>query len=197
MKTMKTLALVAIAGFAFNANADVLTFDFDIADFGDVPEDVINFDFDFEAMAGGQIASIESVSIELSHSWADDIRFSMTAADGAFFEMLSGEGGNSDLGDGSNTLDALGTYSFVEAGGLGNFDDFQDGPPIASGTYDAISWGAPGPYAAGSWNLFLRDRFSGDDGAVGSISINYTLVPAPGAMALMGLGGLVATRRRR
>lgn len=31
----------------------------------------------------------------------------------------------------------------------------------------------------------------------GTLTIQYTIVPAPGAMALLGLGGLVATRRRR
>jgi len=33
--------------------------------------------------------------------------------------------------------------------------------------------------------------------AIGEIEVNGTLVPAPGAMALLGLGGLAATRRRR
>ncbi len=196
MKAMKTLALVAVAGFAFGASADVATFDFNIENWGASPVDVINTDFDFEALAGGQIGSINSVSIQLSHSFADDIRFSMTASDGTFFEFLGGEGGSSDLGDGGSDLVGMSTYTFVAAAGNGGFDDFVNGPPIAGGEFDAISWGV-GPFGAGSWNLFLRDRFSGDDGAVGSISIDYNLVPAPGSMALLGLGGIVAGRRRR
>lgn len=193
---MKTFALTALAGIAFGANADVLTFDFNISDFGDTPGDVINFNFDFEAMAGGAIGSISSVSIELSHSWAEDILFSMTASNGSVFELLNGDGDGRDLGDGEETLNGLSTYTFVQAAGYGGFDDAPAGDFIVGGTYDAHQWGE-GPWAPGSWNLSMRDRFGGDDGAVGSISIDYSLTPAPGAIALFGLGGLVATRRRR
>ncbi|TVQ81156.1 MAG: PEP-CTERM sorting domain-containing protein [Phycisphaeraceae bacterium] len=34
-------------------------------------------------------------------------------------------------------------------------------------------------------------------GATGNITLIYNYIPAPGTMALMGLAGLAATRRRR
>lgn len=56
--------------------------------------------------------------------------------------------------------------------------------------------------AAGSDSFLLRFQLSA--GAVDGIAnglyvddVSLTLVPAPGALALMGLGGLAATRRRR
>lgn len=45
-----------------------------------------------------------------------------------------------------------------------------------------------------------RSDFSSDDWANGSVAgafLSYTIVPAPSAVALVGLGGLVAGRRRR
>ena len=45
-----------------------------------------------------------------------------------------------------------------------------------------------------------RDDYATDDWANQSVAgefLSYTIVPAPGSVALMGLGGLVATRRRR
>ncbi len=51
-------------------------------------------------------------------------------------------------------------------------------------------------------SVFIRLTLDGATGASGNnrldnIQFNASLVPAPGALALLGLGGLVATRRRR
>jgi hypothetical protein len=48
---------------------------------------------------------------------------------------------------------------------------------------------------SGAGNLLLL--FNTFAGADVKILYTYEIIPAPGALALMGLGGLVATRRRR
>lgn len=48
-----------------------------------------------------------------------------------------------------------------------------------------------------SANPTLRFTLQNPNGYIDLDSISATLVPAPGAAALLGLGGLVATRRRR
>lgn len=51
-------------------------------------------------------------------------------------------------------------------------------------------------------NVAVRITLNGSTSAVGNnrfdnVQFNATVIPAPGALALLGLGGLVATRRRR
>lgn len=48
-----------------------------------------------------------------------------------------------------------------------------------------------------SWFSSNSDNFGGIKGAVQVADATLTIVPAPGAMALLGMGGLVALRRRR
>ncbi|MBL8990431.1 MAG: hypothetical protein JNJ48_02490 [Phycisphaerae bacterium] len=50
-------------------------------------------------------------------------------------------------------------------------------------------------YGTGTWTVFITDRAGGDTGDI--ISASVTLIPTPGAAALLGLGGLAAARRRR
>lgn len=52
-----------------------------------------------------------------------------------------------------------------------------------------------GADGTGTWTISVFDREAGDLGSL--LGGAVTLVPAPGAAALLGLGGLVATRRRR
>ena len=54
-------------------------------------------------------------------------------------------------------------------------------------------------YDYGNWNIKLQvfDATTGYTSLVGEQAINVLAVPAPGAAALIGLAGLVATRRRR
>lgn len=69
----------------------------------------------------------------------------------------------------------------------------------------AVDDGTNGPVANAQWFLTENVAAVGDAGVedvTGTLfnfafGINGTVVPAPGAFALLGLGGLVATRRRR
>lgn len=188
---MKKIALLAVVAAAGTASADSVNFDFNLENWGGIAETVIDFDFGL-----GAVQSIDSVVITLAHSWASDIDFSLTSSAGTVFDLTSDNGAGVDLGDGGSLLAGVGTYTFVMANGFGNWGQFGFNLPAPSGTYDAETWQA-GPFTAGTWNILLVDDAGGDDGAVGSVTINYTAVPAPASVALLGLGGLVATRRRR
>ncbi len=53
------------------------------------------------------------------------------------------------------------------------------------------------PFGPGDFEAGFQWRFILGPGQAASASMTYTVVPAPGAMALLGLAGVVAGRRRR
>lgn len=198
------LSVVLLQG---TVNADSYVFNANMENWGTSSGNVFVHTF-----ALPDVATIDSVSIELSHSWASDIEFGLysptddqsTAADlddvpaKASYNLTSDLGGSNDFGNGGSLLSDVATYVFWDP--VNGFGDVSTGGnPIAPGNYDAISWG-PGGDAAGMWALVLTDDAGGDDGAVGTVIVNYTpsAIPEPtGALLLVGLGGLTLFRRRR
>ena len=101
--------------------------DYDIEDFGNSPESAINATLpsgggQTGAFQLGQVARIDSVSIELSHSRRADLIFQLDAPAGASsgaasFSFIAGAGNaaGSDLGDGGSDLLGLATYTFTES----------------------------------------------------------------------------------
>ena len=75
---------------------------------------------------------------------------------------------------------------------------FQD-----HGTFGTISGQASGMLGAGAYTLHAMSMSSasggasGGEGADASFSIGFSVVPAPGAGALLGLAGVIGVRRRR
>ena len=49
----------------------------------------------------------------------------------------------------------------------------------------------------GTWRLWVSDNAAGDQGTLLNFSLHFVNIPAPGALALLGLAGLVGTRQRR
>ncbi len=179
-KYRKACLLVGIIVLSSQAVvADSVSFDFDIEGFGNSAGTVFDQGFFL-----GEVISIDSVSIELTHSFAADIDFTMQAPDGQTFNFTSDLGGDRDLGNGDSDLAGTALYSFVEFAD----DDLGQaaGNPIPSGTYKALEWGV-GAWSPGNWQITLVDDGGGDDGAVGSVVVNFTTpaIPEPTSGVLL------------
>lgn len=184
-------ASIAAASIAAIASADMVTVDYNVdsVNSGVVVEDTISLP---------SIASIDSVAIDIAQTWGGDLEMTLTSPTGDVFtfmfdEVDSSGSGNFDMGlvPGDGSLANVDAYTFVETGGLTEYaEDFAPG-----GTYNANAW-ASGGWDAGDWTLLINDDAGGDDTSIGSVTITYT-IPAPGAIALLGLAGIAGGRRRR
>ena len=141
--------------------------------------------FDFPDNPSGVVESIKSISIDISHTWAGDLDFTITTPGGGVFNLADNEGGSADLD---------GVYTFVQSGGSDSA-----WPSAGGGPYNANSW-VDGPFEKNGWSYLIDDPVGGDGGTVRSITIefNKSAIPEPGsALALLGLGVVAAIRRRR
>jgi len=156
------------------------------------------------------LASINSVSITMTHTWVGDLI--LTLSNGSttvnLFRRVGQTSTMTGVGDSSN-LD--GTYVFAASGG-----DFV-AAAAAAATSSAVV--APGNYfssdtntannssvangffagaqAATNWTLFSNDNAAGDTGTIETWSIDGSPVPEPTTMAALGLGLAAVARRRR
>lgn len=149
----------------------------------------------------GDVESIDYVSIELSHTRADNIDFTLeNVAFGSSFIFSTDNGAFSNLS---------GVYTFVSVldpvnGGNGRWDgSVGDAGFIPDGFYDAETWlSRSGGWSAplSDWRLVLDDDRDGDGGTVGKVTIGYTsAIPEPASVAILGLAccGLLIRRRRQ
>ena len=192
-----SLAMAAAVLMTTSANADTFTIDANV----DTLDNTTIFTDSFDL---GNVESINSISVDLAHTWGGDIVATLTNdANGTTYELLNGDldaGGsnNFDLGIVAEdpSLANVATYTFVDIGqGLADLDDSSGVVP--GGTYDANIWGGGG---SGLWTLFIDDTVGGDPTSVGSITIDFNTVAIPeptSALVVLGLAGIAGIRRRR
>lgn len=169
MKT-QMIAAVAVAGFAGLATAGG-SHTFDLSGLGVDGGYSTNF-FTFAHDFGGA-GTVTGISWDISYtpaspSWASELVISVDA-DGGFADFSMADYGAPDTSTpfASAASEALSIASSDGMVFLTLWDSFQDGAVFPDLVFDSGS------------------------------SVTITFVPAPGAMAVLGLGGLVAGRRRR
>lgn len=177
----KALAILAVSGLAVAASADVLVIDVGgwTADGGYGSGLSTNATYNLGVGTTIDDASFDITWTAPSPSWMSELVLSLNdsiAFVGGFYDTLPG------AQDGS--MDFPGTSS-------------------AAANFAASAGGfAGGPFTLTTGQLYVEiyDLFNdaGIDQRIdsGTITITYTPVPAPGAMALLGVAGLVARRRR-
>lgn len=201
-----TLALVAAAGLASMASADVYQNLASIAIPGagatngpaDPYPSVINI-----AGYSGPVTDVRVSLFLVGHTFPDDLDILLVGPSGQTVMLMSDAGGADDIDDvdlifqdgAAAVPDSLVILSGIFA-------------PTNYGTTDSLPAPAPaGPYGSsllsafnvsvnGAWSLYVSDDAAADVGQIAG-GWQIEVVPAPSAIALMGLGGLVATRRRR
>lgn len=173
---MKLVGLIAGMAIAASAQAGIVSYTFDIS--GLASEGSFGDNFPTLTHNFGSAGTVIDVSFEVnatmtSPSWSSELQIAIDTTDDASFDGdidMSAWGGvdNSAPFAGFGTLAA----SSVSSDGLvflTLYESFNDGVPNP----DAV-------YGNGS-----------------TVTVRYQLVPAPGAAALLGLGGFAAFRRRR
>lgn len=141
-------------------------------------------------LVAGAPSSITTVTVSiigLSHTFLFDLNAFLTAPNGDVITLFN------DVATGG---DPNGTYTFSDSAaapvGTG---DLSGGTFLAQGGSMNALFG--GDNAAGIWTLNVNDEIGGDTGSVQGWELRITGVPTPGALALLGMGGLLVSRRRR
>lgn len=162
--------------------------------------------------AGQQVGTL-SLNLNVDHTWVGDliVQLTYTPTVGApvTFDIFNRVGRvTSGFGDSSN-LSVANALVFNDSGGdlWAAAAAVGDAVNIAAGVYRTssansatatnLSAAFAGMDGTGTWSLLVIDTEAADVGRIASASIDVTYVPAPGAAAVLGLGGLMARRRRR
>jgi MYXO-CTERM domain-containing protein len=145
----------------------------------------------------GEIKGIKEVLLSgLVHTWAGDLLITLTH--GATTVTLVDRPGFPALGFGESE-NYNGNYSFQD--GFAPIPDEFPNDPLASGIYGPHAGESLSSFVgldkAGAWILTITDNAAADTGSLGSWTLVLNNVPAPGALALLGVAGLAARRRRR
>jgi MYXO-CTERM domain-containing protein len=154
--------------------------------------------FDLFVPDHGAITDFQSVNLDVLHTWVGDLEITLTHADSATTVTLVDRPGvpESAFGNGD---DLNGLYSFQD--GFAPLPDASGAGIIAEGVYGLEPGNSLDSFLGldmhGTWTLEITDNALGDTGELFGWEIIMSSVPAPGALALLGLAGIVTARRRR
>jgi MYXO-CTERM domain-containing protein len=175
----------------------------------------------------GDTVSNVTLGLIVSHTWQGDVVINLRSAAGSVLNLINrpGNSANGTFGwstdnFGNPTTQTLMTFTdsasmayalpvvsgvnninnpvgtWLPAAGTGNAFQASGGVLLTLGTLANFA-AFNGQNAVGTWQLEVFDGAGGDLGNVRQVVLSVTTVPTPGAMALLGLGGLIAARRRR
>ncbi len=185
------IAIAAVAGLATIASAQnvgtvTLTSSATTVNSGDV--------FTIGVVLSDNISGNSVFSFDLSIGGAGDYNAAAPTGDAGVFGFAGGSDGSTVTGLGGASdilgptldpsLDGVTVMTFQVTAGAAGTIDFT---AAAGAVNAAMSFGIEGGI------VILPGAYDSID--LGSVSVN--VVPAPSGMALLGLGGLVAARRRR
>lgn len=180
---MKYTALFTIAAVAGFAHAGIVS-ESESNDTIGTANDLGMFDF-----PGGSIA-VDAVLVEGDVDW-----FSFTLSDTASLSFFAAFGSSGD-GVMQIVTDLGDVIAFDDDSGIGLMPAIQI-DSLAAGTY-FIGFSGFGDVDSGSVDSDELADGVGHSEAFGyKLSVGFTIVPAPGAMALLGMGGVMMVRRRR
>ena len=148
------------------------------------------------AAATGIAGSASAVIVNFTHEldrWAGEHAWQVYSSNGATVASMANVGG-------SLVYAGASSISFVSNSASSIFGTITGNLDLAAGTYnvqmqdtygDGWAWGSfTGSLAIGSGSASMPS-------GVSTASFNFSVVPAPGALALLGLAGLAGTRRRK
>jgi hypothetical protein len=158
----------------------------------------------------GTIGNFNSAALNtLVHTFLGDLTATLTAPDGTvvtLFDRIGKTSPDFGFGDSSNFL---GSYTF-KSSGASLWAAAQNVPGssiVPGGIYAAAAplTGAPvdlqaalgGHSAQGVWKLTIADYGVGESGSLSSWALDFSVVPSPGAIALVILAVPAAHGRRR
>lgn len=139
------------------------------------------------SVSGGPVSipGIEVTIFALTHTWFSDLTCYLTAPNGDVINLFV----RPPTGNNPN-----GTYIFSDSASAPvSAADLSGGTFLPVGGTFAGTFG--GDDSNGIWRLNIDDLAAADVGSIQGWQLN--IIPAPGAAAVMGLGGLIIGRRRR
>ena len=136
-----------------------------------IPDDASQNCYDITVSGVGTINStygLETVCIDISHTWAGDLDIYLVAPDGTTIELTTDNGGSSN--NYTNTCFEAGAATSITAGTAPFTGTFAP----EGNLYTANN----GQDADGTWQLCITDDTGGDSGTLNSWDISFTNNPA-------------------